>query len=616
MTCEITGAIELTVDATDIDHALFGAVQRFTVSGSGTLVLTLAKWLPAYHAPRGAIDFLAGIEFRAGDLRCVWSRDPSDPYRIAVSVPVGATTLEARFQGLTPTDPWQGRIVITDDILRLDWSAVCLYPAAGGADTIMVEPTLVVPAGWGWACALPVTAQQADRIAFAATDLRELLDCPVMAGRNIHVEALDPCISLTIAADRPDQLPQNSQVLDKHRRLIAEADALFGRRPFARYHFLMSLSDQAGGMGLEHRSSSECGVRSNYFSQWDLSTTEHDLLPHEYVHAWVGKYRVPQGNLRPDYSEMTDELMWVYEGLTQFYGHILAARSGLISAAHTRQAIALIFTTYDCRPGRNWRPLADTDMDPIFGARHPQPWISWQRSEDYYSEGLLLWLEADMLIRSGSRGAASLDDFCQAFFAPPIDSGALGQAQSYDRDDIVAGLGQVFAYDWDAFITARVERIAPHAPCQGITLGGYEIAWQRSPSDWLAHDQIHYNYFDFMYSLGMKVGLGAKIIEVLWDGPAFRAGLVAGTEIVAVGGRAYSVAAVQNAIDQAQVDGQPIALTVRRFDRVKDVLIEWTGGQRYPDLVALAPGPTLLDALLAPRADATGRGKLTPREDG
>lgn len=271
------------------------------------------------------------------------------------------------------------------------WLAACPAPACRLA-LGYVTPGTVVP-------------QRGDRIRNGRSS--NVIDSPVLAGRHARIEQLEEIITLTIIADRHDQLPVAPGVVQLHRNLVAEADALFGRHPFERYEFLMCLSDHVGGTGLEHRASSENRIRATYFSDWERSTTEHDLLPHEYCHSWIGKYRVPAGNLTRYFTAMTNELMWVYEGLTQFYGHVLAARSGLISPAHTREAFALIFATYDARPGRRWRPLADTEMDPIFTAREPQLWRSWQRSEDYYSEGLLIWLEADMLPFVASNSAVT-----------------------------------------------------------------------------------------------------------------------------------------------------------------------------------------------------------------
>ncbi len=602
--------IQLTVDATDVARAIFWTKQTVPVVGhEGQIALTLAKWLPAYHAPRGAIDRLAGLDFRADGQACPWRRDPGNPYKLLVELPDGARRLEISHQSLSPTQGNQGRIMVSDEILRFHWEECLLYPADAPVDDILIEAAIRLPEGWDWACALGTDDQaqagpEKSLLQFAPVNVRALIDCPVLAGTHTHRERLDEDIELLIVADRADQLPQQgTEELYCHQRLITEADALFGKRPFGKYFFLMACSDQVGRMGLEHESCSEQGVRATYFSNWESSTTERDLLPHEYVHAWVGKYRVPAGNFQPDFSRMTNELMWVYEGLTQYYGHVLAARCGLISASMTRDAFALIFATYDNRPGRTWRPLADTDNDPIFTAREVQPWQSWQRSEDYYSEGLLIWLEADVIIRTGSDGKCSLDDLMRRFFAPPAteESGRRLAQRPYTRADLIEALTDLHQYDWSKFFASRVDGIAPHAPYAGIENGGYCVVWNGRPSGWLADDQTHHSYFDFSYSLGLKVGVGARVIDVLWDGPAFQAGMVKGMEILSVGGITYSHAAMQDALDACAGGGGPIELVVRRLDKVKAVILQSPEGQRYPCLEPSTDGPRVLDAILSPR---------------
>lgn len=594
--------IPVEVDASDTAHALFSVRQHIPAGAMADTMLALPKWLPAYHAPRGPIDFIAGLKIEYDGRPVRWQRDPADPFVFHIDDEMVGKELLVTFDRLTPTENAQGRILITDDIMRLQWEGLCLYPASTPVGDIILKPSVRLPDGWSWACSLDQRDLVDGVIRFDPVDLRTLIDSPLLAGLHTSRVTLGNQVDLFVAADRTDQLPAASRQIDAHKRLIDEADVLFGRRPFERYDFLMSLSDQLSRSGLEHRSSSECGVKATYFSDWDRSTTEHDLLPHEYVHAWVGKYRVPQGNFRHGFSRMTDELMWVYEGLTQYYGHVLAARSGLISAEHTLQAFALIYTTYDTHRGRDWRPLADTDMDPIFTAREPQPWRSWQRSEDYYSEGLLIWLEADMLIRTETAGKCSLDDFMRSFFAPPQSEDLRPPSKPYDRNDIIAALDAVHSYDWTAFFAARVDEIAPRAPYAGIELGGYELTWRNRPTDWLHHDQHHHSYFDFSYSTGFKVGLGAKIIDVLWGGPGYDAGLVRGTKILAVGDRSYSHAALQDATDLAASQGDTISLTVQRFDHVRQVEITGVVGQRYPDLAPTVPEARPLDALLRPQA--------------
>ena len=605
--------IQLRVDATDIARAIFWTEQSLSVRGyEDRIVLTLAKWLPAYHAPRGAIDRLAGLRFQAGGTDCRWHRDPDNPFHLIVELPAGAERLDIALQSLSPTESNQGRIMVSDEILRFHWEECLLYPADMPIDTIMVEPVLRLPEGWEWACALDAAREETDGpdaslLHFGGIDVRTLIDSPVLAGIHAHRETLDQDIELLIVADRADLLPQGRDELECHRRLVAEADALFGRRPFGKYHFLMACSDQIGRMGLEHECCSEEGVRATYFSNWASSTTERDLLPHEFVHAWVGKYRVPAGNFQPDFSRMTNELMWVYEGLTQYYGHVLAARCGLISAELTLQAFALIFATYDERPGRSWRPLGDTDNDPIFTARESQPWQSWQRSEDYYSEGLLMWMEVDVTIRQASGGTRSLDDLMRRFFAPPQEDGRGKRLhpRPYDRAELIAALRDVQDHDWEAFFAERVDKVTPHAPYAGIEKGGYRMVWSDRPSGWLADDQSHHSYFDFSYSLGLKMGLNAKVIDVLWDGPAFAAGVVKGMRVLSVDGTTYSHAAMQDAIDSCADGGGTIELVVERLDRVKTLSLHCPVGQRYPWLKAAEDSPRLLDAILEPRSEGS-----------
>ncbi|WP_144097904.1 M61 family metallopeptidase [Croceicoccus sediminis] len=602
--------IELGVDASDVARAIFWASQTMSVAGrDGTITLTLAKWLPAYHAPRGAIDRLAGLEFRADGKICRWQRDPENPYCFVVELPDGAQRLQITHQSLSPTQGNQGRIMVSDEIVRFHWEECLLYPADAPIDDILIEPSLRLPEGWDWACAMATggqarTGPDNSMLRFPPVDVRTLVDSPVLAGMHAHREKLDEDIELLIVADRADQLPQGTDELACHQRLIAEADALFERRPFGRYYFLMACSDYVGNMGLEHESCSEEGVRATYFSNWQSSTTERDLLPHEYVHAWVGKYRVPAGNYQSDFSHMSNELMWVYEGLTQYYGHVLAARCGLISPDLTREAFALIFATYDNRPGRTWRPLADTDNDPIFTAREVQPWQSWQRSEDYYSEGLLIWLEVDTIIRKGSGGERSLDDLMRTFFAPKEENSGKERMKPapYRREELVAALNDLHDHDWAAFFASRVDGIAPHAPYSGIENGGYRLVWTDRPSGWLSDDQIHHSYFDFSYSIGVKMGLGARVLDVLWDGPAFQAGMVKGMEILSVGGVVYSHAAMQDELDRCADGGGRVELVVKRLDTVKTLTIECPTGQRYPTLEAIGGEPRLLDAILASRA--------------
>ena len=595
-------SIELDVDATNVRQGIVPVRSKLVFPSQENVALRIAEWLPAFHAPRGPLKFVAGLECFAGDKQVAWQRDPASPFRFIIEAGEPVDSLECSHDFLTPTESSQGRVVMTPKLLRVQWAGLCFYPEHWDKHEIGVTASVRYPEGWHAASALKVESKEGDTVRYGQTSLAELIDSPVLAGVHRHYYQMCEGVSLETFADFESELPQNQEQLETHANLVAEADALFLRRPFENYTFLLACSTRLGRIGLEHRSSSENGVRSTYFTEWQTSVTERDLLPHEFVHSWVGKYRVPFGNLTRKFEDrMTNELMWVYEGLTQYYGHVLAARSGLIPQDDTLGAFALIAATYDERPGRKWRSLEDTFHDPIISERSPRPWTSWSRSEDYYSEGALIWLEADMIIRRGTNFTKSLDDFAQAFFAP--DNWA-DMASGYDRAEVFDTLNAVYPYDWKSFCEARVDQPTPNAPLAGLENGGFQLVWGEEPSGWLRCDQHHNSFLDLAFSLGLKVGLNAKIIEVIWNSPAFDAGLAIGGRINQVDGQDYSHERLVEAVSTASREKRPIELSVSHSGEERLTEIHWTEGHRYPSLEPL-PGQRPLEDALQPRRPAT-----------
>ncbi len=592
---EKLASVTLEVDATNTRQAVVSVHSCMTFSPRETLGVRIAEWLPAFHAPSGPVKFMAGFEFRAQGIQLEWSRDPADPFHLLVDLGGTKTSVECAHQFLGPTEASQGRVLMGPNMLRLQWAGLCLYPDGYDPCDIAISPRVRFPEGWAAATALKADKHEDGAICYARTNLRELIDSPVLAGAH-HVRArLATNVNLEIFSDNVEQLPQEQEQIDAHANLVAEADAVFSRRPFRSYTFLLGLSDQLGRIGLEHRASSENGVAGSYFTDWERSITEHDLLPHEYVHSWIGKFRIPIGNLTQDFSEtMTNELMWVYEGLTQYYGHILAARSSLISVDQTLDAFALIAATYDCRPGRRWRPLGDTIHDPIIAAREPLPWKSWQRSEDYYAEGLLIWLEADMLIRRHSNNKKSLDNFVRRFFSPRCPTQV---PSSYDRAELISALNQIQHFDWQAFFEARIDAITPSAPLNGLEMGGYRLDWSDQPSDWHRCDQHHNSYCDLSFSLGIKVGTGAKVIEVIWGSLAFEKEFAVGAVLLEVNDKEYSHDRLREAVSSARTCKRPVQLRVRQQGEERDIAIDWKDGHRFPILAPLLGRRLLVDAL-------------------
>ncbi|HET6942793.1 MAG TPA: peptidase M61, partial [Sphingomicrobium sp.] len=387
------GTLQLTVDATDVTRGIFRIRERVPVTGAGDLVLLYPKWIPGGHTPRGDIDKVAGFKFSANGQPLAWKRDTIDVTAFHVDVPAGITAVDVEFQYVTPTTGDQGRIVATPDLASIQWISNSLYPAGYFVRQIPVQASVIVPTGWKVATALRPSAENGNRIDYPVTSYEILLDSPLITGAHYRQIPLSDSVMLDVIADSEAELAAKPEQIAAHKRLVEQALKLFGAEHYDHYNFLLTISDYLGGIGLEHHRSSEDGVDRGYFTDWENQLRARNLLPHEYVHSWNGKYRRGADLWTPDYrTPMQDSLLWVYEGQTQFWGYILGARSGMLSKEDTLGALASTAATYGYgTPGRTWRPLVDTTNDPIVANRAPQAWRSWQRSEDYYSEGLLIW---------------------------------------------------------------------------------------------------------------------------------------------------------------------------------------------------------------------------------
>jgi predicted metalloprotease with PDZ domain len=598
------GVIALDVDASDLTRGIFRVRERIPVAQAGPLTLLYPEWLPGKHAPRGAINLLSGIEIRAGGALLPWRRDPVNVYAFHVDVPAGVSTLDLGFQFVSPTQTNQGRIVVTPEMLNLQWEVALLYPAGHYASRIRVAPSVKLPEGFSFAAALDGAAVSGDTVRFAETDLETLVDSPLFAGKHYRLIDLDPGASrpvrLNLFADRADQLAATDAQIEAHRNLVQQAYRLFRSQHFDHYDFLLALTDRMGGIGLEHHRSSENGVDGIYFTDWNRAASERDLLPHEMVHSWNGKFRRPADLWTPSFdTPMRGSLLWVYEGLTQYYGVVLAARSGLWSPDETRAALAMTAATYQYRVGREWRSVADTTNDPILSARRPTPWRSWLRNEDYYSEGLLVWLDADTLIRERTNGGRSLDDFARAFFG--IQDGSWVPV-TYTFDDVVAALNEVLEQDWAAFFRARVNDVGTEPPLDGVTRGGYRLVFKEERSEFQREAEAYQRNADFGYSIGLSFGENGNVTAVQWDGPAFDHGVTVGTQVVAVNGVSYSNELLRRAITAAKTGSDPLELLLRSGDRYRTVTIDYREGLRFPHLERDTAAADRLGAILAPRS--------------
>ncbi|MBX3700015.1 MAG: M61 family metallopeptidase [Dokdonella sp.] len=601
------GTIRLEVDATDIQRHIFRVHEEIPVA-PGKLTLLYPAWLPGKHAPRGPIDKLAGLVTSANGHRLEWQRDPLDVYAFHLDIPQGVDTLSVDFQYLSPQEPAQGRVVMTPDMLNLQWDAVALYPAGHAARRITFAPSVKLPGGWHYAGALDLPAgatpnePASDGVArFKPVDFETLVDSPLFAGRHFkRIElAGNAPVHLNLFADAARFLAATPAQLKLHENLVVQARKLFGSQHYDHYDFLLALTNQLGGIGLEHSRSSENSGDPGYFTEWDKHAPGRGLLPHEFTHSWNGKFRRPVGSATANYNvPMDDGLLWVYEGQTQYWGFVLAARSGLWSSEQTRDALALVAATYaDNRPGFAWRNVQDTTQDPIIAARRALPYRNWQMSEDYYSAGQLIWLAVDAKLRELTGDKRSLDDFARAFFG--IDDGSWA-ISTYDFDDVVAALDGVAHHDWARFLRERIDGHAP--PLDGLAASGWKLVYRDKPSAFEKANQGGRRGWDYSASLGFVVGgKDGRISDVCWDGAAFNAGVTPTSTIVAVNGRAWSNDELDDAITAAVGSTAPIELLLKDGNLYRSVRLDYHGGLRFPHLERIEGSADRLSAILAPR---------------
>ena len=609
------GAMSVQVDTKGYKQGILSVRQTMPVTAAsiaknGDMVILFPNWLPGHHAPRGEMDKVANLVISINGSVVPWRRDPVEVHAIRFTPPKGATEVDVRFDFLSATDGNQGRVVATPKIMNLRWMQLSFYPAGYYARGVAVEAAFTLPPEWqagtalrqdrpaciGDACSGPAT------VFLERTDYDTLVDSPIFAGQFTKSVPLADNVDLFIVADDAKYLEPTEAQIEPHRALVREAKALFGSEPFDRYTFLLSLSDRLGGIGLEHHRSSENGVAPDYFTAWDDGPGRRNLLPHEYVHSWIGKHRRPVGLFSANFNvPQHGELLWVYEGQAQFWGYVLGNRSGLFSLQDTLDSFALIAAGMEQRTGRRWRPLVDTTADPIVKARRPVGWNSVQRNEDYYNEGLLIWLEADQIIRAETGGRKSLDDFARAFFGGK--DGDWG-VRTFTYKDVVDTLNAVHPYDWDRFLQDRVYRPTETAPLKGLEMGGYRLVYTPTKSRAIASNEKRAKARNYTYSIGLSVNEKGDIKDVVWDSPAFVSGLTVGHKIVTVNGQTFSYEAWEGAITASADDKKPILITAEKDKAKDDYSIDYSGGLVYPALEKIGDGPSGLEALLAPKVPA------------
>jgi predicted metalloprotease with PDZ domain len=590
----------LFVDARDAAHNILHVKMEIPVR-PGSFTLVYPEWIPGEHGPTGPINSVAALRIRANGAPLPWQRDFVDMYAFHMVVPQGASTLDVTFDQLIASqDP-----MATPNLMILNWNRVLLYPAGSRSDDVTVMPSIELPSGWQFGTALAGARRTDDTVAFDRVTLSTLIDSPLDAGRYFRrimlLESAGFSNEIDIVADQPRDLDIAQSTIQEYKNLIDEADALYGARHWSNYHFLISLSDTIGYQGIEHHQSSDNRASDDYLTNDDALKNAPDLLPHEYSHSWNGKYRRPADLTTPDYQqpEKTD-LLWVYEGLNQYLGDMLAFRSGIVSPAEYPEYLAHIYGQMDYEPGRLATPLIDTTISAPYLYQAPKDWASQRRSSgDFYTEGELIWLAADAIIRTRSHGTRSLDDFLKAFAGqrttPPM-------VVTYSRQDVEDALNAVQPYDWSGFFQKYVYEVAPHPVALGIELAGYKLVWSSTPNTWDALDATVAKTHHFEYSLGFVVDEDGHVADVLQGSPAAIAGMGANTSIVAVNGRRFSADVLQAAVAAAKDPSRRIELITVSDDEYRTIAIDYHGGERYPHLERAAGTPDLLASIMAPRA--------------
>ena len=603
------------VNLADAQRRLFQARLVIPIS-PGPVTLLYPKWVPGEHMPSGPLADLAGLVIRAGGTTLRWHRDDVDMFAIQVEVPSGATELEVTLDSLSPppgtNSGFSAAASATANLALLSWNHLVLYPAGSDPRSLPVAPSLTLPAGWTASTPLVPLAgagKNPGRISFQPVSLSRLIDSPVLAGSHLHEVPLGVVDGaphfLVLAAETEAQAELRPEQRAAFEKLVVEAQALFGARHYDSYRFLTSISDSVAHFGLEHHQSSDDRVGGDAFVDAELFTASATLWSHEYVHSWNGKYRRPVGLATSDFQQpMKDGLLWVYEGLTQYLGVVLAARSGLQAQATVLENIATEADDMEQHRGRTWRPLEDTAVaaQVLYPARHD--WEAWRRGVDFYFEGTLIWLEVDALLRERSNGARSMNDFCRRFHG-----GKSGgpEMRPYTLDDVVATLADLVPYDWRGHFEKRLQATAKDAPLQGLEAAGWRLVYGPVRSAFQKAIETRDQQMDLRASIGMVVDLrlssAGDLVDVVPGSPAFRAGLGPMMRLVAVNGRRFtgstsSEQMLRRAV--ARTPAEPLELLVENAETFRTYRLDYQGGARYPKLEPIPGRRDLLSAILAP----------------
>lgn len=603
------GPIPIRVDASDAGRRLFHVKMTMTAK-TGPMTLLYPEWIPGEHGPTGPILNMVGLVITGGGKTIPWRRDDVNMFAYHVDVPAGVGSLDIAFDFISPSESsgFSSGASATTELAVVSWNQLLLYPEGANADSLQYQANLKLPNSWKFGTALPIRRETGAEIEFQPAALTTLIDSPLSAGAHYRTIDLGSDRGLPhylhLAADSERALEAAPETIQGFKNLVQEEGALFQARHYRDYHFLLTLSDHVAHFGLEHHESSDDRVGERTLIDDSQRIAEGFLLPHEFTHSWNGKFRRPAGLAGKDGRDggydtpMKGELLWVYEGLTEYMGEVLTPRSALWTPEQYRDYLAITAASLDNEYGRRWRPLEDTAVAAQLLYTAPEDYNAYRRNVDYYPEGTLIWLEADVTIRKSSKGAKSLNDFCRTFYG-----GASGKPElkTYTFADVVAGLNAVQPYDWAGFFNQRLHSTSPHAPLGGVEGSGWKLTYDANRSDfWKSLEEVSKGA-DFSYSLGIRVrDEDGTISDVALESPAFKAGMAPAVKLIAINKRQYNSTLLREAIQAAAKDGKPIELMVKAGDFYQTFSIDYRGGERYPHLTRIESAPDLLSDIIAP----------------
>jgi predicted metalloprotease with PDZ domain len=598
-----TQPIKISVDATEAAHKILHAKLEMPLP-AGPVTLYYPKWMPADHSPDGPIANLVNLQFSCNGKKVPWRRDLEDMFSIHLTVPVGGCPLSVSLDFLldAPGPTIDFAADASAKLLVLMWNTVLLYPQGQPASAIIFDPELRLPAGWKFNTSLPVSSQSGNAIVFAPVPLDLLIDSPVQSGEFMSAIPLTPGATppheLDVASDEAWALDVPPELITDYKNLVAEATALYQTHHYRDYHFLFTLSDNVLPLGQEHHESSDDRVSEHALVDTNERLLVAGLLPHEFTHSWNGQYRRPAGLATSDFQKpMQGELLWVYEGLTEYFGTLLTARSGLLEQSQSREHLASVGSMLAHRAGRSWRSIQDTADSAQVLYFSPSQWASTRRSVDFYPEGVFLWLDVDVTIRRLTDGHKSMNDFAHLFYAGPD---GLPVISTYTFDDVVSTLNQVVPYDWRSFLRERLDYTGTKAPLDGITGGGWKLVYTDVPNETVAAEEAVSGRGIFISSLGLVVRNDGTIDDVIPGMAAAQGGLCPYMKIMAVGGRQFSMEDLKRAVATSKTNAGAIDIAVSNTGTIEKHAIQYHDGLRGPHLVRVDGTPDYIGAILTP----------------